>query len=76
MYWSMLAEAILSWFLPEDSLLRVVLAVITMPIVFPVRAILSRFPTLQEFPIDISFFVAFLLLGFLRVMLPAISYPI
>lgn len=76
MYWCMLIEAILSWFVPEDSTVRVVLSVLTAPIVFPVRALLFKIPALQEFPIDISFLVAFFLLGLLRAMLPVLSYPV
>lgn len=76
MYFAMFFEAILSWFVPEDSPVRVVLSVITAPVVLPVRALLWRIPALQELPIDISFLVAFLLLGLLRGTLPAIGYPV
>ena len=74
-YWSMLLEAVLSWFLPEDAMILGILSVITAPVVLPVRAILSRIPAVQGLPLDLSFFVAFLLLGLIRGLLPAIGYP-
>ena len=75
-YWAMFIEAILSWFVPEDTTVRIVLSVITAPIVLPVRALLFRIPAIQRLPIDISFLVAFLLLGLVRAVLPTISYPV
>ena len=72
----MFIEAILSWFVPEDTTVRIVLSVITAPIVLPVRALLFRIPAIQRLPIDISFLVAFLLLGLVRAVLPTISYPV
>ena len=71
----MFLEAVLSWFLPEDRLIMVVLTTITSPIVFPVRMLLSRIPAIARLPIDLSFFVAFLLLGLLSGLLPALPLP-
>ena len=75
LYIAMFLEAVLSWFLPEDRLIMVVLTTITSPIVFPVRMLLSRIPAIARLPIDLSFFVAFLLLGLLSGLLPALPLP-
>lgn len=71
----MLLEAILSWFLPEDRLIMVILTTITSPVVFPVRMLLSRIPAIARLPIDLSFFVAFLLLGLVSGLLPTLPLP-
>lgn len=75
LYIAMFLEAILSWFMPEDRMIMVVLTAITSPIVLPVRMLLSRIPALARLPIDLSFFVAFLLLGVISSMLPALPLP-
>lgn len=56
-------------------MLMVVLTTLTAPVVFPVRMLLSRIPAIAELPIDLSFFVAFLLLGAVTVSLPALPMP-
>ena len=71
----MFLEAILSWFIPEDRMIMVVLIAITSPIVLPVRMLLSRIPAIARLPIDLSFLVAFLLLGAVSSMLPALPLP-
>ena len=75
LYIAMLLEAILSWFLPEDRLIMVILTTITSPVVFPVRMLLSRIPAIARLPIDLSFFVAFLLLGLVSGLLPTLPLP-
>jgi len=75
LYIAMFLAAILSWFMPEDRMIMVVLTAITSPIVLPVRMLLSRIPALARLPIDLSFFVAFLLLGVISSMLPALPLP-
>ena len=72
-YFSMFIQAILSWFLTEDHPIVVILTCITAPVVIPVRALLSRIPALQSFPIDISFLVAFLLLSLVQSFLPVVT---
>lgn len=70
---AMLLRAILSFFImDEDSRIMLFLAVLTEPIVAPVRALLSRFRFVAESPIDISFFVTMLLLSFITSALPAV----
>ena len=71
-YFSMFAHAILSWFIPAEQTLMVVLAFISAPVVFPVRVVLSRIPALQRLPIDLSYTVAFLLLVLVMSFLPTI----
>ena len=72
-YFAMFLYAILSWFVMEDAPIMYVLAVITSPVVLPVRAITSRIPALQRAPVDFSFLIAFVLLMFVISMLPPIS---
>ena len=56
-------RAVLSWFPmePDNPIVRVTYAV-TEPLILPVRGFLYRmFPSLQRFPLDISFLVVLLL---------------
>lgn len=71
-YVSMLIHAILSWFIPGDQTFMVVLSVISAPVVFPVRAVLSRIPALERLPIDLSYLVAFFILVIVMNFLPPI----
>lgn len=74
-YIAMFLQAILSWFVMDDSPIMAILSVVTMPVIFPVRALLSRIPALQRIPIDLSFLVAFVLLVIVMGALPAIPNP-
>lgn len=73
---AMLIRAILSWFDRGEggflSALMGILTMITEPVIMPVRFLLSRFPAVNSLPIDISFLVTFLLLSFLRTVLPVV----
>ena len=63
----MLVRAVLSWFpIDDDSMILRFVFAATEPLIYPVRMLLSRFPSLQEFPIDISFSVTVLILILLR----------
>ena len=73
-YFAMFLYAILSWFMMEDAPVMQVLALVTSPVVLPVRAITSRIPALQNSPIDFSFLIAFVLLLFVINALPPISF--
>lgn len=67
-------RAILSFFDPEEgSFFAGVLFLITEPAILPVRALLSRLHIGEGLPIDLSFFVTFMLLSVLQTFLPAIS---
>ena len=73
---AMLLRAILSWFDTGRggflSALTGILTMITEPVVMPVRFLLSRFPSVNNMPVDLSFFIAFILLSLLQAFLPAL----
>lgn len=58
--WVLILRAILSWFMPEDNPLMVLLYKVTEPYVATVRDFLPR--SLREQPIDLGFLLAFVLL--------------
>ena len=61
---AMLLRAILSWFpISEDNPFVLFVTMLTEPIVAPIRALFERMNWFQNIPIDISFFVAYLLLS-------------
>ena len=68
---AMIIRAVFSWFMPDDShpLMKFLLSV-TEPVIFPVRVILDRFESLQRIPIDISFFVTYILLSLIQMAVP------
>ncbi|MBE6560031.1 MAG: YggT family protein [Ruminococcaceae bacterium] len=66
----MFARAIFSWLpVDEDSPIPMFLHAVTEPFILPVRAILERFEFFASSPIDLSFFVTFLLLSALQSLL-------
>ncbi len=69
----MMVRAIMSW-LPfdEDSPLINFVMLITEPVVVPFRLILNRIDAVNELPIDISFFLAFISLGVIQMLLPGL----
>ena len=67
---AMLVRAVTSWFPGGDeSAIGLVAYTITEPVVLPVRRVLERFESVKNFPIDMSFFVAFLLVSMLATVL-------
>lgn len=61
---AMLLRAILSWFpISEDNPFVLFVTMLTEPIVAPIRALFERMDWFQNIPIDVSFFVAYLLLS-------------
>lgn len=66
----MMARAIISW-LPfeEDHPIVTFLYTVTEPIVAPVRAVIERFGWFEGLPIDMSFFITFMLLSILEMFL-------
>lgn len=69
----MFARMLLSWFpFDEDSAIVSFVYTMTEPIIFPVRAILESFDLFKSLPIDLSFFIAFLLISILRLLLPSV----
>ena len=66
---AMLGRAILSWFFVEGSRLSDFLYAVTEPVVLPVRLLFEKFGWFQNLPIDISFFVTFLLISLVGAIL-------
>jgi YggT family protein len=71
----MLMRAVLSMFMAGDeNKISLFLYYVTEPVILPVRKLLSRFSSLDNLPIDISFSVAFLLLILLEYLLPTVNF--
>lgn len=59
-----LVRALLSWFpIREDNPFLTFTAMVTEPFIMPIRALFDRFGWFRDFPIDVSFFVSFLLVN-------------
>ena len=65
----MLIRAIMSWFPGDSNKFEIFLYAITEPLILPVRKLFERLNWFQELPIDVSFFVTYLLLSLLLVLL-------
>ena len=66
----MLIRAVTSWFpVDEDSAFMRFIYFATEPIITPVRVILDRFGLFEGFPLDMSFFITFMLLSILSMFL-------
>lgn len=71
----MMARALSSWLpMREDSALNNFLYAVTEPVVIPVRMLLERFEAVRNMPIDISFFVAMLMLMLIQMLLPPVKF--
>jgi YggT family protein len=71
---AMLLRAILSWFpISEDNPFVLFVTMLTEPIVAPIRALFERMNWFQNIPIDISFFVAYLLLSVVSTVLGVVA---
>lgn len=71
---AMLFRAILSWFIDdEESRLWLFLVAVTEPFILPFRYLLGRFSWVEEAPMDVPFFAAFLTIGILQAFLPALT---
>ncbi len=69
---AMFIRAILSWIMPDaEGALINFLYGITEPFVGGIRNILSRFNFVNSFPLDLSFFIAAVLIEILRALLSA-----
>ena len=67
----MMLRAVLSWLpVDEDSDISNFLFAMTEPVIYPVRMLLDRFEGLDEFPIDLSFIISFMLLSLVQMLLP------
>jgi len=59
-----LVRALLSWFpIREDNPFLTLTAMVTDPFIMPVRALFDRFGWFRNVPIDVPFFVSFLLVN-------------
>ncbi len=66
----MLARAIISWLpIDEDNPIVSFLYGVTEPVIMPVRAVLDRLGLFEGMPIDMSFFITFILLSILEMFL-------
>ena len=66
----MLGRAVISWLpIPEDSPLENFLYAVTEPVITPARALCERFGWFEEVPIDMPFFLTFILLSVLTAIL-------
>ncbi len=67
---AMLLRAILSWFfMDEDNRVMAILYAVTEPFIVPVRALFEKLGWFRNLPIDISFFVTYLLLSIISMLL-------
>lgn len=66
----MLVRAIMSWLpMDEDSTLVRFITMATEPVIMPVRYLLDRFGLFEGMPIDMSFFITFMLISVIRMFL-------
>ena len=66
----MLGRAVISWLpLPEDSPVEEFLYSVTEPVIMPVRTLCERFGWFESLPIDMPFFITFILLSVLSAIL-------
>lgn len=66
----MVIRAVTSWFpIDEDNAFMRFVYFVTEPVIMPVRAILDHFGLFEGFPIDMSFFITFMLLSVLSMFL-------
>lgn len=66
----MFARAIMSWLpIDEDNPIENFLYAVTEPFIAPVRAVIERFGWFEGMPIDMSFFITFILLSILEMFL-------
>ena len=64
------ARVLLSFFFDEEMPLNVFCCVVTEPVVYPVRVLLSHIPALEDFPIDVSFMATYFILMLVQAALP------
>ena len=66
---AMLIRAIMSWFPTESNKFENFLYMITEPPIMPIRKLFEKLNWFQGLPVDISFFVTYLLLSLLILFL-------
>lgn len=65
---AMLVRAICSWFISESRLYSF-LCMITEPFILPIRMLFDRFEFTHRLPVDLAFFVTYLLLNIISGLL-------
>ena len=69
----MLVRAVLSWFpIRDDNPILRFVCMVTEPVIAPIRALFDRLGLFRNFPLDMSFFAAFLLISAISGMLGAV----
>ncbi len=66
---AMLVRAVASWFPIGENIITDVAYAVTEPLIIPVRRMLEHFETVRNFPIDIAFFVTFMIVSLLSTLL-------
>ena len=70
----MLIRAILSWFpIKDGNPILLFVTMVTEPIVAPIRALFDHFGWFRNIPIDISFFVAYILLSIVSTVIGVVG---
>lgn len=70
MQFLMMGRAILSWIpLDDDNPIEEFLYTVTEPVIAPVRSVIEHFGWFEGLPIDMSFFITFILLSILEMLL-------
>ena len=69
---AMLARAILSWFPLDSNKFTDFLYAITEPFIYPVRMLFEKMGWFSGLPIDVSFFVSYLIITVVLVILPQV----
>ena len=70
----MFVRAILSWFPSrDDNPILLFTTLITEPIVAPIRALFERLGWFRNIPLDISFFVAYILLSVISTVITVVG---
>ena len=66
----LLMRAILSWMpMDEDNAVENFLYSVTEPVIMPVRSVIEHFGWFEGLPIDMSFFITFILLSIIGMFL-------
>lgn len=75
MQFMMLVRAVMSW-LPfeEGNVFYNFVFYVTEPIIIPIRFLVDKIPPLRDLPLDISFFIAMILLIVVNAILPTVNF--
>ena len=66
---AMLLRAVLSWFPLEPNKFTNLLYAITEPVIYPIRWLFYRMNWFQDSPLDVPFFVTFLIISVINLFL-------